>query len=255
MSSLIRRLHIAGHSIYHYSCISSTNKVAGLLASRKGLGGTVVVADEQLRGEGRHGNSWHSPPGGLWFSLILDCPAERQSTFIYPLVAATAVTQILARDYGCTAVLSWPNDVVVEGRKICGVMCRTKAGANLPTYAILGAGVNLNNRVFPPQLQATATSLSLVTGLEVAPLDFLRKLLPLLDCLFSLARSDQSLLVARLQESLPYLGSLVRLKGSQGERIVRLEGIDELGRLLIRANGGEEERIESRELVSIVPAE
>jgi BirA family biotin operon repressor/biotin-[acetyl-CoA-carboxylase] ligase len=226
-----------------------------LLASRKGIGGTVVVADEQLRGEGRHGSYWHSPLGGLWFSLILDCPAGRRSTFIYPLVAATAVTEVLVRDYDCIAELSWPNDVVVEGRKICGVMCRTKAGVKSPPYAILGVGVNLNNREFPLQLRENATSLSLATGLEEAPLDFLRKLLPLLDCLFNLARSDQSLLVARLQESLPYLGSLVRLRGLQGERVVRLEGIDELGRLLVRADGGQEERIESRELVSIMPAE
>jgi len=255
MDSLIQTMDLVGHHVYHYRCVGSTNKVARLLARQKACGGTVVVADEQLHGEGRRGNHWHSPFGGLWFSLILDSPEKRESMFIYPLLAATAVAEVLTRDYGCPASLSWPNDVVVRGRKICGVMCKTWAGSGSPSYGILGVGLNLNNKVFPSHLGATATSLSMITGIEVAPLVFLESLLPLIDCLNDLARSNQSSLVARLQESLPYVGSLVNLRSSDGDRVVRLMGIDERGCLIIVSETGQKQHIGPQELVSVMPLE
>ncbi len=173
---------ILGKKIYHFPLVDSTNKVAFFLAERGEEEGTVVLADRQLRGEGCRGKKWFSPIGGLWFSLILRPPCLPESTSVYTLMGAVAVTKAIKEiSSSCPVYISLPNDVYVKGKKIGGVMCKTKLRGEKLEFAILGIGVNLYIKRFPSSLKDIATSLLLETSQVVSPSFFLDLVLDILE--------------------------------------------------------------------------
>ena len=156
------RTRLLGRSILFSKNVASTNEWAKKLASQGAPEGTVVVAETQTHGRGRLCREWIAPPGGLWFSLILS-PKNRpaqvpQLTF----VAGLAVAETLREQYGLRTETKWPNDVLVNGRKICGILGETSTVGKEINVVILGIGINANfaaERVLPESLRAGATSL------------------------------------------------------------------------------------------------
>ena len=150
----VRRVVVLGET-------ASTNDEARRLAAQGAPEGTVVVAESQSAGRGRLGRSWHSPPGrGIYLSLVVRPREPVELVGRYALVAAVACCEACRALAGERAILKWPNDVLVDGRKVAGILAETRS-AGLGVELVLGIGVNVGyrNGDFPPELQATAGSL------------------------------------------------------------------------------------------------
>ncbi|MGH7303413.1 MAG: biotin--[acetyl-CoA-carboxylase] ligase [Candidatus Rokuibacteriota bacterium] len=152
--------------------VDSTQSVAFALAERGAADRTVVVADEQLAGRGRRGRTWRAPAGtSLLASIIVRprLPHSRLATL--SLTTAVAAAEALCRVAGVDTRLKWPNDVLVADRKIAGILLESRVGvadagssAQAEIVTIIGIGINLGQREFPPDLAASATSVALETG-------------------------------------------------------------------------------------------
>jgi len=157
---------ILGREILHFETLDSTNRLARQEADKGCQEGTVVVAEEQTAGRGRLGRQWYSPKqSGIWMSVVLRpriVPAEAPKI---TLVAAVAVAAAL-RDAGFSPRIKWPNDLLLAGKKVCGIYTEMKADPDQVLYLVLGIGINVSEQSFPAELADTATSLRLASGTE-----------------------------------------------------------------------------------------
>ncbi len=154
-----------------FESVDSTNAVLGALAADGAEQGTVVLADEQTAGRGRLGRAWHSPPGsGLWFSVLLTPPAAPDAGWAATVCASLGVLRGVLMASGIHPQIMWPNDLLVGGRKVCGILAEAKparADGTLPIIVGIGINVNLAADAFPEEFRARATSLSAVRGAAV----------------------------------------------------------------------------------------
>jgi len=176
--------------IHRLESITSTNDAAARMAREGAPEGTVVVAQEQTAGRGRHGRKWSSPAGGLYLSIILrpDLPFEdlRQMAFLAAVASAEAVGQVS----GLPARIKWPNDVLLNARKVCGILIeaclrfRPWRICSLRSV-VVGFGINVNNQEFPPEISQAATSIALEVGRPIAVEEVEEALLSHLDARYS----------------------------------------------------------------------
>jgi BirA family biotin operon repressor/biotin-[acetyl-CoA-carboxylase] ligase len=140
--------------------VDSTMRVAAERASAGAAAGTVIAAEEQTHGQGRLGRHWHSPRGtGLYFTQILRPALDRQHVAVVTLALGLGVADALALFAGVRCDLRWPNDVLCEGRKLCGILAQWHDGT-----VLAGVGLNVNQPDFPGDLRSIATSLRIVAG-------------------------------------------------------------------------------------------
>lgn len=160
--------------IQHFQEIGSTMDVARELARNGAVDGTIVIAETQSRGRGRLGREWVSPEGGIYLTLIL---RPRISPTYAPrlnLVASVAVATTIRTLFGLKAELKWPNDVLIEGKKICGILAELDAEVDMTNFVNVGIGINANASISEFE---TATSLKKVVGREISRKQFLSSLL------------------------------------------------------------------------------
>jgi BirA family biotin operon repressor/biotin-[acetyl-CoA-carboxylase] ligase len=148
------------YRVYYVEKCSSTQDLARELAEGGAAEGTVVVAEEQERGRGRLGRSWFSGKGGLWFTVILR-PGQRLVNLL-SLAVGVSVARVL-RGIGLPARLKWPNDVVIEGKKVGGILVEAFSGSGEEITALVGIGLNVNNDL-PEELAETSASLKGILG-------------------------------------------------------------------------------------------
>lgn len=149
--------------IVHLQSTPSTNMEARVLAERGAPEGTVVLADEQTAGRGRQGRPWLSPAGGgVYMSVVLRPKCDPQAVPVLTLMAAVAVTQAVRRLAGVPAVAKWPNDILVYGCKMSGVLIEAGLVADVLDYAVAGIGINVNTdtSILPPEISGIAISLN-----------------------------------------------------------------------------------------------
>jgi BirA family biotin operon repressor/biotin-[acetyl-CoA-carboxylase] ligase len=161
---------IMGRNLEIYDIIDSTNNRARELALADAPEGTLIVAETQLKGRGRLGRSWISPKGkGIWMSLVLrpDIPPDK-APGITTLVAV-AIRRVLNQLTGLDIGIKWPNDIIVNGRKVCGILTEMHGDMDKIYYIVVGIGINANleESDFPAELTKTATSLYISTGQTV----------------------------------------------------------------------------------------
>jgi BirA family biotin operon repressor/biotin-[acetyl-CoA-carboxylase] ligase len=159
-------LHLG--EILRFESIGSTNDMAKTLA-RKGMPeGTVIVARKQELGRGRRDKRWFSPPGGLWFSLILRPRVQSSNISLIPIAAGVSTTRTIRRLFRLDVVLKWPNDVMAGAKKVAGILTESSADED-GWHAIVGFGVNANNstKSMPRELRNEATSLSDLLSSEI----------------------------------------------------------------------------------------
>lgn len=148
--------------------VDSTNNQARRLAEKGAPEGTLVIAETQTAGKGRRGRSWISPPGtGIWFSLILRPDILPAFAPMLTLVTALSVADAVEEVCHLPAKIKWPNDIVLSGRKICGILTEMSAEAEQVHYVVTGIGINANMKEFPEEIAKTATSLYLESGSPV----------------------------------------------------------------------------------------
>jgi BirA family biotin operon repressor/biotin-[acetyl-CoA-carboxylase] ligase len=154
-------------TILRYDALPSTNTEAASQAARGAPEGLCVVAREQTRGRGRQERVWASPPdAGLYFSIVLRPRLKLEAWPLVTLVAALAVRDALAEACAVETDIKWPNDILFEGRKLCGILAETVETA-AGRACILGIGINLSERAYPAELHARATSVEGATGTRV----------------------------------------------------------------------------------------
>lgn len=239
-----------GSAFLRFDTVSSTNDIAKELAASGAPEGLCVIAREQTSGRGRQGRSWSSPPGeGLYLSLILRPAIKAADSAVITLAAAVAVAEALAADFQVPGDIKWPNDVLASGRKICGILVESAIENNRLQYAVMGIGVNVAQRIFPPEIGESATSLSLETGRPVAPEDFLKPLLDRLERWYTTATARPDRVIARWEELSSYArGCAVRVESSAGSIEGVTRGLTAAGALVIELSNGETREIVSGEV-------
>lgn len=163
--------------IYEFDIIDSTNKYAKNLCKENPSTGTLIISSEQTHGKGRFGNVWESPKNkGLYYSIIFKKENNNLKYETLTLFISLGITKLL-KDYSLSSKIKWPNDILVNGKKICGIlseMCSTNFG----DFIIVGIGINLYHEEndFPKELREKATSLKLNTSTLVIKTHFINSL-------------------------------------------------------------------------------
>jgi BirA family biotin operon repressor/biotin-[acetyl-CoA-carboxylase] ligase len=183
-SILAPRLHgtLFQTGLHHYYKIRSTNAVAMKAALDGAPEGTVFVAEEQTAGRGRGGHTWYSAPGvGIYCSLLLKPAMLPSDSLLMSLAAALAVHAAVdatkPENRNLRVDLKWPNDLLVGGKKFCGILTEMNAEATRVRHLVIGIGINVNHPSFPPHLQANATSLRLAIAALWSRVDLMVALL------------------------------------------------------------------------------
>ena len=234
---------ILGKEILSYRSLSSTNQL-GFRLAEGGVGeGTLIVADEQTKGRGRMGRSWHSPPRlGLWFSLVLrpDVPPYKAPGL--SICAGLALAQTIRKLTGLDAKIKWPNDCLINDRKVGGILLELSAELDRTNFVIVGIGVNVNqlSKDFPKSLSSIATSLKMEWGKEVPRIELLISFLQRFESIYlDFKKSGLAPQHGLIKEYSSLLGKKVAVKYGK-EKIEGLaEDIDENGSLVIKTPKGE----------------
>jgi len=238
-----------GRKIIYYRSIGSTNDVAKELAARGAPEGTLVIADEQTAGKGRLGRRWLAPPGtSLLMSLLFrpHSPFSIHQTQRLTMICSLAVVEAIEAVTGLAAAIKWPNDIVVWGKKVGGILTELGATGERLDYAVVGLGLNVNLDFgvveAMEELAATATSLSQELGREVSRLALLWRILENVESRYQRLQAGE-LPHDEWASRLITLHHHVMVDTPQGVVEGWAEGVDADGALIIRTNGGERQRV------------
>ncbi len=231
-----------GHAIRLFQVVDSTNDEAAKLAARGEPEGAVIIADAQRRGRGRMGRGWASPRGlGLYLSVILRPAIPPQEAPALTLMGAVAVADAIERTSGLAAGIKWPNDLVIRGRKVAGILGEMAAEASRLHPVILGIGINVNQTEadFEGELRQTASSLRIEVGHPVDRTALAQSLCESLDGWYNRFLSEGlAPILERVRRRCVTLGRVVVARsGDQELRGLALE-LDGGGALVIRDAGG-----------------
>jgi BirA family biotin operon repressor/biotin-[acetyl-CoA-carboxylase] ligase len=228
--------HIIGKRVIYYPTLTSTMDVAKREVQQGATEGTVIIAEEQTAGRGRIKRPWLSPKGSIALSIILYPSLAYLPSLI--MVASLAAVHCIEKVTGLRAQIKWPNDVLVNGKKVCGILIESDVRGNTVDYAIIGIGINVNLRLADfPEISPTATSLSHELGREVSQLDIIRCLLAEAERLYLTLPSGSSV-YQEWRDNLVTLGKKVEVRS--GETIYKgmAESVASDGSLLLRQPDG-----------------
>ena len=229
-------------NIHHFYKIGSTNTAAMAAAAEGSPEGSVFLAEEQTAGRGRGANTWQSPRStGIYCSAVLRPKLPPSDVLVLSLAAGLAVQSAIQQvDSRVSADLKWPNDVLIDGKKVCGILTEMNAEATRVRYIVVGVGINVNQESFPKEL--AATSLRLATGSEWSRVEVAAALLKSLDREYrnladnSDARRD---ILQRFAANSSWVrGKKVRIEENGSAFEGTTEGLDERGFLLVRTPHG-----------------
>jgi BirA family biotin operon repressor/biotin-[acetyl-CoA-carboxylase] ligase len=235
-----------GKPLIYYRRVSSTNDVGKELAKKGVTEGTVILAETQTKGRGRLGRKWVSPSGGLWFSLILRPKIKPKDLPQLTFMAATAIAKTLRSLYKLRAQIKWPNDILVNNRKVCGILTEGHTINETVEFAVVGVGINVNLEVkaFPSTIRSIATSLQKELGKSVDREKLLCSLLMQIENSYLTWRKEGFKSILKEFRMLAmFLGKHVRISVFD-ERIMGIaEDLDETGALIVRLPDGTRKKI------------
>ena len=230
-----------GQKVIYSPSLTSTNEVAAREARQGAAEGTIVVTDEQTAGRGRLARVWLSPRGSVAVSVILHPSLSSLPSLI--MLASLAVVHSIESVTGLRAEIKWPNDILINGRKVCGILIESDVQGNRVNYSVIGIGVNVNLKLAGfPEILPIATSLSDELGRDVSRLSVLRCLLVELEKLY-LALSSGGSIYEEWRDRLVTLGKKVR--ATMGDTVYEgvAESVSPDGSLLLRGLDGKLTRI------------
>lgn len=240
-----------GKRVLFYEKVDSTNNVAKKLAEKEKCHGTLVVAETQDSGKGRRGRNWvSSEKEGIWMTLILNPEISPMNASMLTLVAALAVNKGIKNVTGIDSYIKWPNDIVVNGKKICGILTEMSSDPDYVNHVVIGIGINVKMCQFPDELKDKATSLKLEGAQELSRAKIIAGIIEEFEIYYDIFIKKEN-----LSECLwEYNNFLV----NKGRRVIVYEknnkyeaeavGINEKGELLVKVDNGEERAIISGEV-------
>jgi len=230
---------LVGGRVLYFEAVGSTNDVLKGLACEDAPAGLVAVAEEQTAGRGREGRAWHSPPGaGLYFSYVLRPRLEVALAAWLTGTAALGAAAAIREFTGVEALIEWPNDVVVDGRKLGGVLAESRTSGGAVDFAAVGVGLNvdLDAGELPGDLRAAVTSLAQETGEAVDRRALFAAVLAGIDSRVALLAEGRT---AELADEFNALCRSVGLPLERpGAEAGTAEGVDELCRMIVRTSDG-----------------
>jgi BirA family biotin operon repressor/biotin-[acetyl-CoA-carboxylase] ligase len=230
-----------GQRLLVYPAVSSTMDIAREQARRQAPEGTAVVAERQTAGRGRLKRVWQTPEGNIAVSVVLYPPRECLPSLI--MLTSLAVLHGIRTATGLACQLKWPNDVLIGGKKVSGILIETQAKTGRLDYAIPGIGINVNMRLADyPELQSTATSLTDETGKPVSRIAVLRHLFTELERLYLDMLAGKPLF-PEWRDNLATLGRRVNVTSGDSSIEGTAESVMEDGCLLLRCPDGTLEKI------------
>jgi BirA family transcriptional regulator, biotin operon repressor / biotin---[acetyl-CoA-carboxylase] ligase len=240
---LRRRLHNSpfGKRIYHYFKTASTNRIALDLGHAGEPHGTIVIAEEQTGGRGRAGRSWHSEKtSGIYMSALLRPQISPIVAPLITMVAGLAVRDAVQEETGVAADLRWPNDLLAEGKKFCGILTEMYAEPSQIRFVIVGIGINVNHAAMPAELAGIATSLRILTGKPQSRLQLTVRLLRHLETYYNrfLAEGAQPILNRFTEVSSYARGKRVRIVTADESYVGTTDGLESNGLLRVRRDDG-----------------
>lgn len=243
-----------GHKIIHYFRSESTNDIALSLALEGARHGTVVVSEEQLAGRGRLGRSWYSEKSsGIYTSIILRPPLAPAAAPILTLMAGLAAHQAVVEVTALPADIRWPNDLLIRGKKVCGILTEMSAEMDRIHAVVLGIGINVNHRQMPSELEAIGTSLRMEGGKSYSRAKLFVALLRELENHYRMLIEGGGAAVAqRWSHVSSYArGKRVSVTVPLGKFEAITTGLDPDGVLRIRRDDGQEERLLAGEIAEL----
>jgi BirA family biotin operon repressor/biotin-[acetyl-CoA-carboxylase] ligase len=237
-----------GHPVYLFQQIGSTNDEARRLAQAQAPEGLMVVAEEQSAGRGRAGRRWITPAGGaLAFSLVLRPEAPPAQAARLSMLAGLAVCEGIERVAGVLASLKWPNDILLAGQKVGGILVEAASPGDSDEqleFAVVGIGINVETAPAAGEVDFPATALNAQAGRPIERLDLLRAILERLEARYLALNTPNPLpLHADWAARLVWLGEPVVARTPGGEYAGEAEGTDPDGALVIRLDSGERVRV------------
>ena len=239
-----------GTPLHYLEVADSTQRIALDLAERGCPEGALVVADGQTAGVGRRGRTWHSARGlGIWLSLVLRPPIRPRQGGLMSAWAGLAVLRVLESEGwgGAGAGIKWPNDLLVDDRKLCGILVDAKSAGEEIKYVVLGLGLNVNHDRgdFAPDIAGTATSLKIVKGRVGDRATLLGRLVREMERSYPdlLTEEGRSSVAAAAQDVSVLIGRLVTVNGLGEVAAGKAVRIDPDGALVIDTGSDREERI------------
>ena len=229
---------IIGKDLYYFETIDSTNLFAKKLA-KNGVGeGVVVIADIQSKGRGRKNRKWSSSKGGLWFSIILYPNISPEKGMLVTMASSVAVAQGIKEITGINPVIKWPNDLLINGKKVCGILTEIDAEKDNIKYAIIGIGINVNNKL-EKELNKTATTLKQEIGNQVTKVELLKSIIKNLDKLYNKLISKDYKYIKDLWFSFSnIIGKKIQVQDNNILIIGKVIDIDENGCLILDTEHG-----------------
>lgn len=231
----------AGKYICYFKELDSTNIRAKQEADNGAAEGTLVVTDMQTAGRGRRGRSWNSPAGvNVYFTLLLRPAYEPDKASMITLVMALAVAEGISLTCGLEAEIKWPNDVVVNGKKVCGILTEMNVAHGRIRHVVVGVGVNVGLQEFPPEIGATAASLAAECGRPVSRAALTANILKAFEKYYESFRQELSLSCIReiYNGRLVNRNREVRVLDPKGEFQGIARGINESGELVVERDDG-----------------
>jgi len=237
---------LVGKEIRYFQMLSSTNTVAKDYAGKRAKDGTVVVAEIQTQGRGRLNRPWISPKGGVWLSVILRTKLAAEEAPKITLIASVAVARTLHRLWNLKSEVKWPNDVLIGGKKICGILTEASIAGKHVNAIIVGIGINANFDLedLPYDLWKSTTTLKEVIGKHVNREELICVLLKEFEECFELFKERKiGRLLDEWREMACFLGKRIEVKSFRENWAGKAIDIDESGALIVELDNGERKRV------------
>ncbi|MEI3381334.1 MAG: biotin--[acetyl-CoA-carboxylase] ligase [Dorea sp.] len=241
----------AGSNVVYYDEIDSTNNRAKEAGDNKAPQGTLFVADMQVAGKGRRGRVWQSPAGSsIYMTILLYPEISPLKAPQLTLVMAIAVAEGIKEVTGLDTKIKWPNDIVVNGRKICGILTEMSTEIDYINHVVIGAGINVNQDDFPEDIRKTASSLKMELGKQVKRSELIAAIMKSFEKDYEIfvKTEDLSGLQELYNSMLVNLDRDVKVLEPGNEYEAHALGINKTGELIVRTAEGEEKEIYAGEV-------
>ena len=233
---------VAGKHIYCFPALDSTNQRAKKMASQGVSDGTLILAEQQTAGRGRMDRKWISPPGvNILCSMIFHPPLQASSVFKLTMLTSVAIVEAIKKTCALKAQIKWPNDVYINGKKVCGILSEFSTTGNSIDHVIVGIGINVNFDTYShPEIKEIATSLKEEKGSRVSRLQLIKNIILETDLRYrKLTSSNTEWLTKEWNQNCLVINQQVKIITDKSETCGVAKGINEEGQLLLMDKTGQ----------------